>query len=623
MLFDIDPNCCTHEQALAKLHEIAGILAKVPVYACDIETTGLAIREDRITIISLACEINGEIIGWSLDLNVFPIEDIIRILGPIFRDSAKRVVFHNATFDIQVLNRFGIWFKNAIMDTMVMVWLIDEDNVRHGGYGLKHCALKYFNYQMSSYEDATSLFGNMAEYAADDAKQTLRLYILFLKMLQDLGLATWFETVEMPITQIIIEAETRGVMIDGKQLKLLKADAYKALDEVADKIYDMVGYKFDIASPKQLARILFDELKLGEIPGKPDLNEFTVRSEKSKMWSTADAILTAMRNSRPNPSSKVCANKIATLLLEYREINTKLNVFINPLLERFRDSPIIHPRFLQVATVSGRFASRDPNYQNLPRKGGIRKAFIARPGYVICRCDYSQAELRLMAHMSGDPVMKDIYLNGGDIHQKTADACSVSRQAAKAINFGLIYRMSGKRLALQLAGEGIIISLEEAQNYVRKYFDTYIKVREYHRRVENVVTARLTENGEQGYVRTLGGRYRRLDKAFLESHEHAYSAITQAINTTIQGGVSDLIKVAMIDIQNIFKQKGWLDPERNIWDAFIQGQVHDELFVECREDLANEVANIVSVCMVNAGKKYKISVPMIAEAHIVPHLDKG
>ena len=233
-----------------------------------------------------------------------------------------------------------------------------------------------------------------------------------------------------------------------------------------------------------------------------------------------------------------------------------------------------------------------------------------------------------MSHMSRDPIMVNVYRDNGDIHQITADACGVTRQAAKAINFGLIYRMSAKRLKGQLAMEGIQITIDEAKQYVKRYFNMYKKVRNYHKRVERVVKNRLDNQGapffgEFGWIKTIGGRYRRLDYEYLMNHKTDYTAITQAINSTIQGGVADMIKVAMVDIWNELRFKGWLNPEKGIWDAVIQGQVHDEIFVECRTELAEEVASIVKGCMENVGVKYNIIVPMNADAEIVDTLAKG
>jgi DNA polymerase-1 len=426
----------------------------------------------------------------------------------------------------------------------------------------------------------------------------------------------------MPTTKVLIEVETRGVCLDKKQLKTIKREAWELLETLEKEIYEMVGYKFDVGSPKQLAKVLFGELKIGM---RPDgTNEFSHRG-KSGEWSTANAVMSAIGRSAPSckkADHTKCGHTLVGKLLKFREINTRQNVFIKPLLERCRISPIIHPRFIQIGTVSGRFASKDPNYQNLPRKGGVRKAFIARPGHKIVKADYSQAELRLMGHMSGDPIMIQLYRNGEDIHQATADACGITRQAAKAVNFGLIYRMSANRLQGQLALQGIEITIEDAYKYVKRYFRNYKMVRNYHKRVETVVMQRLDQNGEYGWVKTLGGRYRRLDRDYLTNKETSYTAITQAINTTIQGGVSDLIKVAMVDCQNAFRKNNWLNPEQNVWHACIQGQVHDEIFVECKEEIAEDVRDIITHSMVNAGLKYKIKVPMTADAEIVDSLAK-
>jgi len=593
------------------LKEIAKYLVEASIFSIDLETSGFDIFEDHITIVSVACKVNDEIKGWAIETREHPISEIAEAFFKIFHDSTKTVVFHNAPFDVKFLNRAGVYFTCRIADTMIMLWLNDEDRIRNRGYGLKDNVLKFLNHKMSSFEEARSLFGDFEKYACDDAVQTLRLFYFLEEKLKQFKLLDWMWNVEMPIVRVLIETETRGVALDKGQLKKLKTEAFASIDKLEKAIHVLAGYKFDIGSPKQCAKLLFLENKFGM---RPDGSNQFSNQGKSGDWSTSDDVLKAMAREKI---------ELAKQLLEFRRVNTLLNVFIKPLLERCINEPyIIFPKFIQTGTVSGRLASKDPNFQNLPRKGGIRRTFIARKKYKIVKSDYSQAELRLMAHMSQDPIMIDIYRNNGDIHQTTADACGISRQAAKCVNFGLIYRMSALRLQAQLAAEGVIISKEEAQDYINKYFRTYKCVRKYHQLVDKTVRQRLRENGEYGYVKTLGGRYRRLDRSFLEGKETGFSAITQAINTTIQGGVSDLIKIAMVDCQNIFRANGWLDPEHGVWDAYILGQIHDELLVECREDLAEKVAQITSYCMENAGRKYKICVPMTAEAKIVNHLDK-
>jgi len=614
MLFD-DQN---DRKKSTDIYEIRRILEKVDIFSLDLETTGLDYFEDKITIFAFAAEVDGEVVGWTIETRDYPIKVIYEVFFDLFHNINKTIVFHNASFDIQMLNSAGIYINTLIADTRIMAWLLDEDRIRHGGYALKHCVLKHLGYRMSSYTEARSLFGDFEDYAADDAVQTLKLYYYFKEGLDKIGLTDWFRQVEMPITKLLIETEKRGVKLDKKQLKQLKIEAWGKVAEIEKQIHEMVGYKFDVASPKQLSNVLFSEFKYG-MSSDGKTNKYSDRGKVHKItgkigdWSTAVSVLEAMKQD---------GIELAGLLLKFREINTRLNTFIRPNLERCRDNPIIHPKFNQIGTVTGRFSSKNPNYQNLPRKGGIRRAFIARDGFKICRIDYSQAELRLLAHMSEDPIMIKIYLDNGDIHQVTADACGISRQGAKEVNFGLCYRMSAKRLQSQLAMQDIHFSIEECYSFVKKYFKKYKNVRDYHKRIEKVVMNNLDNNGEYGYIRTLGGRYRRSDREYLVNPETAFSGITQLINTTIQGGVSDLIKVAMVSLQNAFRKNGWLDPEHDIWDACIQGQVHDEIFIECREELADEVAAIAKKCMENAGRKYKICVPMIAEPEIVDCLAK-
>lgn len=607
------------------LEEILEELLSVSIYALDIETTSLD-SSGRITIISIATRNKS----WAIEIRLFSLSQIIEIFKPVFSDPNKTVIFHNATFDVPYLNRHGVWFKNKIADTMILAWLFREDGqytklvdatgkVISSGHGLKHLVRRYLGHQMESYETARSLFGDFEQYATDDAKYTLELFFWLLTQLSKKEI-NWFWEVEMPITQIIIEMETRGVRLNPCQLKTLKKKALDRLDVLSKRITKLVGYEFDVFSAEQCGKALFDKLKIGDLGN--GINRFSERG-KSKgkdsigAWSTSDDVLTTIvqcdgldRKSR----------LIARIMLKVREIGTRLNTFIKPLLDRARENVIIHPSFIQIGTKTGRFASRNPNFQNLPKAGGVRTAFITRDGYVFIRSDFSQAELRLIAHFSQDPTMLHIYRTNGDIHGSTARACGVSRQEAKKINFGLCYRMSAKRLQGQLALEGIFITLEQAQDYVKKYFASYSGVRRFHKQVEIAAFNRLKQNGEFGYITTLGGRTRRLDKEYLTRQETSYTAVTQLINTTIQGGVSDLVKYAMFQIQNEFKNRGWLNPERDVWDAYLINQVHDEIIVEAKEEIAEEARIIISKNMENAGIEFGITVPMLAEANIVHNL---
>ena len=241
----------------------------------------------------------------------------------------------------------------------------------------------------------------------------------------------------MSTTQVLIEIEMRGSCLDPVSLKEVQADILSKLDNLEKEIYKEVGHQFDIGSPKQCARVLFRSEKKGSefFTGNMDTIDETLAERfsqigKSGDYSTSNVVLKAMSYEDI---------KLASLILKFREFNTRLNTFVRPSLNRCKVSNIIYPKFFQT-TKSGRLRSRDPNYQNLPRTGGIRKSFVARPGYKIVKADYSQAELRLIAHLSNDPIMIDIYRNNGDIHQKTAEACRISRQEAKAVNFLLIYR---------------------------------------------------------------------------------------------------------------------------------------------------------------------------------------
>lgn len=634
------------------LIEIRDELLKASYYSLDLETTGLEFEKDRITVISVATKNGGWAIRITEDDGDCPLRLVHACLKPIFEDSEKICVQHNSSFDTQMLAHKGIFLKNRIRDTMIMSWLIKEDRKTEGGHGLKNLALLELNHEMTSYDQARSLFGNFTDYATDDAITTLRLYKLFYEKLERLDLIKWLDEIEMPIARILIEVEINGVCLDPEKLKQLKRQAADELEQLADEACKLAGYKFEVGSAAQWGRLLFDELRIGTRSDKTNI--FSMRGKKKPHckicnstgridsrdcqsclgpWGTSDDVIKAIvrhyaklkaeadTKGQEFSEENSKAYKLAKLLLKYREVSTRNNTFIKPLLERAKVNRIIHPKFKQIGTITGRFASEDPNYQNLPRDGGVRAAFIARPGKKIIRADFSQAELRLMAHMSQDPTMLAIYRNKGDIHSKTAAACGVSRQAAKAINFGLIYRMSANRLRAQLALEGIEVTVEQCQDYVKKYFGQYSRVREFHRKVEGAVLQRANKEGF-GWIKTLGGRYRRIPKDVLDDPEKSYPAITQFINTTIQGGVSDLVKYAMVQIQNEFKRRGWLDPEKGIWRATLSGQVHDEVFAEVDEEIAEEAAKIIQFHMEDSGRVFKISVPMTSDALVVDSLAK-
>ena len=210
----------TNNNPTVDLQEVKQKLTNAEIFACDLETTGFSLDDDRVTIVALACENEqGEVEGWAVDTSEYSLETIREELYDVFHDKEKTCVFHNSNFDIKFLNKYNIYVENKLADTMVMAWLYDEDRVRHRGYGLKHCVLKHLNYRMSSYDEARSLFGGFEEYAADDAVQTLRLYRFFENELLKQNLMDWFWKAEMPISKILIEVETRGVSLDKGQLK--------------------------------------------------------------------------------------------------------------------------------------------------------------------------------------------------------------------------------------------------------------------------------------------------------------------------------------------------------------------------------------------------------------------
>lgn len=394
-----------------------------------------------------------------------------------------------------------------------------------------------------------------------------------------------YQEIELPLTRVLADMELKGVLIDAEYLKELSKMLDLSLSQIEREIYNLAGEEFNINSPKQLSLILFEKLKLPPV-------------KKTKTGYSTDAEVLSQLASE----SEICAR-----LLEYRELTKLKSTYVDALPKLINPhTGRLHTTFTQTGTSTGRLASSDPNLQNIPVRSEIgkeiRRAFIAPKGYKLISADYSQIELRILAHLSGDPLLIDAFNKGVDIHAQTAakilgveqeEVTPNMRRLAKTINFGIIYGMSDYGLSKELG-----IHRREAKEYIENYFNTYSGVKEFLEKLKE-------EAREKGYVTTIFNRRRYIPQIRSSNKAERELGERLAVNTPIQGSAADLIKLAMVRLYDILRQKGL--------SASIILQIHDELLIETKEDMVEEVAHIVKDTMENV---YKMKIPITVDIKI-------
>ena len=455
----------------------------------------------------------------------------------------KKVIGHNLKFDFKMLRRYGIKTPTPFADTMILAWLINPDSK----VNLDDVAKKYLNYENIKYKDIVGKNQNFSnvdiktatKYACEDAFITLKLYKILNQKLWD-EVRFDFEYIEMPFINLLIDMENEGIKVDIEYLETLQLQISKKLDELTKKIYKEAGSEFNIKSPKQLSYILFEVLKL---PAK----------KKTKTgYSTNEKVLNSLKDSHP----------IINYILEYRKLDKLLSTYVIPLKEYAKKDKNhkIYTTFLQTGTATGRLSSKNPNLQNIPTSTdiNIRDAFISDKLFV--SLDYSQIELRLLAHFSEDENLIKAFLEDKDIHLETAikifgKEAKKYRSIAKSINFGLIYGMGAKKLS-----ETINVSLKEAREFIEKYFNSFPTVK-------NFLDKTKLEARKRGYVETLLKRRRFFD--FVNASNRVIAEYErEAVNTIFQGSAADIIKKAMVEIKNAYPNSKMIL------------QIHDELIFE-------------------------------------------
>jgi len=588
-----------------KLALLVSILANAKEISFDTETTSVDQMQANLVGISMAVDMEG---GFYIPVGhltpgdqQLPKEEVITAIRPYLEDLAIPKFGHNIKYDAVLLARNGIDVKPLSFDTMIAEWL---NNPTSRSLGLKNLAWVRLNYKMTEIEEligrgkkqrsmADVRIDEVAAYASDDAVIPLRLRTDLEQELKDNQVLSLFNDIEMPLVNVLADMEMAGIALDVDFLEQFSGELNERIGKLKTKIFELVGSEFNLNSPQQLSEALFDRLQLTP----PDRTQKTA----SGYYSTAAGTLEAMKGD----------HQVIDLILEYRELSKLKNTYVDALpLQVNPDTGRVHTSYNQSGSVTGRIASSDPNLQNIPirtelgRK--VRKAFIAAEKHVLLAVDYSQVELRIVAHMSDDETILAAFNAGQDIHAATAAAIfeipieqvnKEQRNKAKGVNFGLIYGMSAFGLSRY-----VDITLAEAEDFVQAYFEQFPGVKNY-------LDSIKIQAADMGYVETLLGRRRYFRGLKSQTNRNIRNREErEAINAPIQGTAADIMKIAMLQVPGALKTAGL--------SARMLLQVHDELVLECSVEELKQTADLVRGIM---EKAYKLKIPLLTEARSGPN----
>ena len=587
------PHEYTLVESAAQLREVAAEVGRYEEFCFDTETTGFDIFNDRIVGLSLAVE---PFKAWYVPFKEENTPEYAEIVRPLFEDERIAKIGQNIKFDLMVLRRLGIEIRGRKYDTMILHYLLDPES-RHNMNALSE---RYLNYKPIEIE---TLIGKgskqltmdlvnverVKEYAAEDADVTLRLKQVLYPQVEEIGLQHLYFEVEEPMIAVLADIEMAGVRIDTGALAVYAVELNRKLGELEAAIRTEAGEpNLNINSARQLGEVLFAKMRIAEKP----------KMTRTKQFCTDEDYLQSFARK----------HRIVDLILEYRGVKKLLSTYVEALPQLVnRTTGRIHTSFNQAVTATGRLSSTNPNLQNIPVRDDmgrrIRKAFIpSDDDHLLLSADYSQVELRLMAHLSGDESLISAFEHGEDIHTATAaklfnkplgEVTPEERRRAKTANFGIIYGISAFGLSQRLE-----IPRKEAKEIIDGYFASYPKVKEY---MDNVVA----KAKEEGFVSTIFGRRRYLND--ISSHNAVARGLAErnAVNAPIQGSAADIMKIAMIDVHRRFAAEG-------IRSRVIL-QVHDELVVDMLRSEQERVTKIVTECMESAAQ---LKVRLIADAGI-------
>ncbi|UTD56262.1 DNA polymerase I [Halomonas sp. MS1] len=599
-----------HDHVIVEQAEFDAWLArlkKAERFCFDLETTSLNYMDADIVGVGLALEAGeAAYIPLAHDYLDAPAQldrqQVLQALKPLLEDPEKTKIGQNLKYDISVLANYDIRVVGPLADTMLASYVLNSTATRHD---MDSLALKYLGEKTISFEEIAGkgakqlTFNQIAleqavPYACEDVDITLRLQAILRPQVEREGrLADVLDYLELPLINVLSRIERNGVALDAERLHEQSQQLERRIRELESEAFELAGREFNLGSPKQLGQILFEEQKIPVIKKTP-----------KGAPSTAEAVLEELALDYPLPKVIMQHRGLAKLKSTYTD---KLPRLLNKATGR------VHTSYHQAVTATGRLSSSDPNLQNIPirteegRK--IRQAFIARPGYRIVAADYSQIELRIMAHLSEDKGLLEAFAEGRDIHTATAaevfgtaleKVSADQRRSAKAINFGLIYGMSAWGLSRQLH-----IDRNQAQTYIDRYFDRYPGVARYMDRIR-------TQAAEDGFVETVLGRRLYLPEIHSQNRNRRQGAERTAINAPMQGTAADIIKQAMIDVD------AWL--AEGDFDALMVMQVHDELVFEVADKQVEAFIEQVQARMQAAAT---LSVPLIVEAESGANWDEA
>ncbi|RRV45032.1 DNA polymerase I [Pseudomonas sp. p106] len=585
-------------------------LRQAPLFAFDTETTSLDAQKAQLVGLSFAVEPHeAAYVPLAHDYEGAPVqldrEAVLLALKPLLQDPAKAKVGQNAKYDINILANGSpaIQMQGVAYDTMLESYVLNSTATRHD---MDSLAQKYLDHATIAFEDiagkgAKQLTFNQIHldkagpYAAEDADITLRLHqALQARLAQTPSVQPVLMDIEMPLVPVLAKIERQGALVDAALLQIQSGELGMKMADLERRAFELAGEEFNLGSPKQLGSILYDKL------GMPVLSK-TAKGQPS----TAEAVLDELAvQGYPLPEVLMQYRSLSKLKSTYTD---KLPGQINPRTGR------IHTSYQQAVAATGRLSSSDPNLQNIPIRTAegrrIRQAFIASPGYKLLAADYSQIELRIMAHLAKDEGLLHAFRNDLDVHRATAaevfgvalEAVTTDqRRSAKAINFGLIYGMSAFGLAKQIG-----VDRKQSQDYIDRYFARYPGVLAYMERTR-------VQAAEQGFVETLFGRRLYLPDINAKNPALRKGAERTAINAPMQGTAADIIKRAMVNVDNWLSESGL--------DARVILQVHDELVLEVREDLVEQVKDEIRGHM---SKAAQLDVPLLVEVGVGSNWDEA
>ncbi|HDX0915189.1 TPA: DNA polymerase I, partial [Stenotrophomonas maltophilia] len=590
-----------------QLHAWVERLQQADLISFDTETDALDAMRARLVGISLAVEpgraayipVGHDYPGAPAQL---PMQQVLDALRPALQDPAKKKLGQHGKYDLHVLRRHGVAVQGYHDDTMLESFVLNSTATRHD---MDSLALRYLGYSTIKFEDVAGKgakqipfsqvgIDEASRYAAEDADITLRLHhALQPQLLAEPALDSVYRNIEMPLVPVLASIEANGVRIDTDELRRQSQDLSSRMLAAQQKATELAGRSFNLDSPKQLQAVLFDELKLPAV----------VKTPKGQP-STNEEALEAIADQHELPRVILDYRGLAKLRSTYTD---KLPEMVNP------DTGRVHTSYHQSGAATGRLSSSDPNLQNIPIRTEdgrrIRRAFVAPEGFQLLAADYSQIELRIMAHLSEDPGLVRAFEQGADVHRATAaevfgrtleEVTPNERRAAKAINFGLMYGMSAFGLARNLG-----IDRGQAQDYVALYFSRYPGVRDFMERMRQ-------QARDQGYVETLFGRRLYLNDIHARNQGLRAGAERAAINAPMQGTAADIIKRAMVDVDQWLRDSG--APARMIL------QVHDELVFETESSFVEDLRLQVVERMSQAAK---LRVPLVVDTGVGNNWDEA